>query len=94
MRIDRRTTAVVAIDMHRGHLDPAVATMPLGAEQCRRVIKAAQDLFGSLRPRQIPPTPFAKGARGDFVVDDRCTGGLPWPGASGTTTHPSWTESR
>jgi nicotinamidase-related amidase len=54
MHIDPTTTAVVSIDMHRGHLDPAVATMPLGAEQCRRVVKAAQDLFGSLRPLGIP----------------------------------------
>jgi len=54
IHIDPKTTAVVSIDMHRGHLDPAVATMPLGAEQCRRVIKGAQDLFGSLRPLGIP----------------------------------------
>jgi nicotinamidase-related amidase len=28
--------------------------MPLSAEQCRRVVKAAHDLFGSLRPLGIP----------------------------------------
>ena len=27
--LDPVRTAVVAIDMHRGHLDPAVATLPL-----------------------------------------------------------------
>ena len=35
IRLDPKTTAVVSIDMHRGHLDPAVATMPLHPEQCR-----------------------------------------------------------
>ena len=52
--IDPRTAAAVAIDMHRGHLDPAVATLPLPAESCRRVIAAARDLFDALRGRGIP----------------------------------------
>jgi biuret amidohydrolase len=48
------STAALAIDMHRGHLDPAVATMPLPAESCRRVIAAARRLFGALRERGVP----------------------------------------
>ena len=52
--IDTKSAAVVSIDMHRGHLDPAVATMPLGPDQCRRVIGAARELFGGLRPLGIP----------------------------------------
>ena len=54
VRMDLGTTAVVSIDMHRGHLDPAVATMPLAPEQCRRVIGAARALFGAVRPLGIP----------------------------------------
>jgi len=54
IRIDPKTTAVVSIDMHRGHLDSSVATMPLGPEQCRRVIGAARDLFGAIRPLGVP----------------------------------------
>jgi len=54
IRIDPRTTAAVAIDMHRGHLDPSVATLPLPAESCRRVIGAARELFRALRARGIP----------------------------------------
>jgi nicotinamidase-related amidase len=54
IRIEPKTTAVVSIDMHRGHLDPAVATMPLGPEQCRRVIAAARALFGALRAIEVP----------------------------------------
>ncbi|HEY6002855.1 MAG TPA: isochorismatase family cysteine hydrolase [Anaeromyxobacter sp.] len=52
--LDPGSTAAVAIDMHRGHLDPAVATMPLPAESCRRVIAAARRLFGGLRERGVP----------------------------------------
>src|SRR3954464_13295264 len=54
IRLDPKTTAVVAIDMHRGHLDPSVATLPLAAESCRRVIGAAQELFAKLRDRGVP----------------------------------------
>jgi nicotinamidase-related amidase len=32
--LDPRHTALVAIDMHRGHLDPEVATLPLPSERC------------------------------------------------------------
>jgi biuret amidohydrolase len=54
IRIDPKTAAAVSIDMHRGHLDPSVATLPLPAESCRRVIAAARELFGALRKRGIP----------------------------------------
>ncbi len=45
---------VVAIDMHRGHLDPAVATLPLPAERCGPVIKRAAALFDGLRALGVP----------------------------------------
>jgi hypothetical protein len=32
--------AVVAIDLHRGHLGPSIATMPLPADLCGKVIEA------------------------------------------------------
>jgi hypothetical protein len=35
MRLDPRATAVVAIDVHRGHLDPSVATLPPASEHCQ-----------------------------------------------------------
>src|SRR5262249_35701404 len=47
-------TAVVAIDMHRGHLDPAVATLPLPAERSGPLIKRAAALFADLRARGVP----------------------------------------
>lgn len=52
--LDPRTTAVVAIDMHRGHLDPAVATLPLAAERCGPVIARAADLFREVRALGVP----------------------------------------
>ncbi len=54
IRLDPRATAAVAIDMHRGHLDPAVATLPLPAERCGPVVKRAAALFAELRARGVP----------------------------------------
>ena len=49
MRLEPHSTAVVAVDMHRGHLDPSVATLPLAAERCGPVIARAAELFQRLR---------------------------------------------
>lgn len=49
-----RSVAVVTIDMHRGHLDPSVATMPLDPERARRVTDANQVLVEAARERGIP----------------------------------------
>src|SRR5687768_6536081 len=54
LRFDPRTTVAVAIDMHRGHLDPEVATLPLPAERCGPVVKRAAALFAGLRERGVP----------------------------------------
>jgi nicotinamidase-related amidase len=49
VRLQARSTALVAVDMHRGHLDPLVATLPLAAERSGRVIGRAAELFQALR---------------------------------------------
>jgi nicotinamidase-related amidase len=49
-----RRPAVVTIDMHRGHLDPAVATMPLNAHAAARVTEANAKLIAEARRRSIP----------------------------------------
>jgi nicotinamidase-related amidase len=54
LQLDPRKTAAVAIDMHRGHLDPPVATLPLPAEGCGPVIKRAAPLFEALRELTVP----------------------------------------
>ncbi len=43
--LDPRRTVLVAIDMHRGHLDPAVVTLPLSPERCAPLIERATRLF-------------------------------------------------
>jgi nicotinamidase-related amidase len=54
VKLDPRSTVLVAIDMHRGHLDPAVATLPLGADRCGPVIGRAAELFRELRAIGVP----------------------------------------
>lgn len=49
-----RPAAVVTIDMHRGHLDPEVATMPLSAAAAARVTEANATLIEGARARNIP----------------------------------------
>lgn len=46
--------AVLAIDLHRGHLDPEVATMPLTVEKSKEVIKANREFFEECRRLNIP----------------------------------------
>ena len=52
--VDTARAAIVAIDCHRGHLDPSVATMPVAAEVAARVITANAELMGWARAAGIP----------------------------------------
>ena len=52
--VDSVNAAVVAIDLHRGHLDPAVATMPLAADKAARVVDANARFFERCRAAGIP----------------------------------------
>ena len=54
MKLHPHSTALLAIDMHRGHLDPAVATLPLARERCGPVIARAAALFRELRAIAVP----------------------------------------
>ena len=54
LHIDPERTAIVTIDMHRGHLDPVHATMPVPLEESRRVRGYAADLLAFSRDRGIP----------------------------------------
>jgi nicotinamidase-related amidase len=54
LSIEPKRAAIVAIDMHRGHLDPSVATMPVPPEECRRVLVNAKRLFVVARKHKIP----------------------------------------
>jgi nicotinamidase-related amidase len=52
--VDRPKAAVVAIDLHRGHLDMAVATMPTAPDVAARVIATNKRLFNWCRGVGIP----------------------------------------
>ena len=54
LALDPRQTAIVTIDMHRGHLDMAVATMPTTPEDARRVIESAREALAFARAEGIP----------------------------------------
>jgi nicotinamidase-related amidase len=54
LRIDPRRTAVLAIDTHRGHLDPEIATMPVAADIAADVIAASVRLLECTRAAKIP----------------------------------------
>jgi nicotinamidase-related amidase len=49
-----RKVAVVTIDLHRGHLDPDVATMPLDAASSARVVAANVTFLAGARRLGLP----------------------------------------
>jgi biuret amidohydrolase len=54
LKLEPRETAIVTIDMHRGHLDMEVATMPTKPEDAQRVIANAQQILDFSRKLKIP----------------------------------------
>ncbi len=52
--IDPQRTAIVTIDMHRGHLDQEHGTLPVRAEESERVLGHAADLLGFARRHGMP----------------------------------------
>ncbi len=54
LALDPRKTAVVTVDLHRGHLDPEVATMPVPAEHARRVVENSARLVRLARSLGLP----------------------------------------
>ena len=52
--LDPRQTAIVTIDMHRGHLDMEAATMPTTPEDARRVLAAAREALAFARTHGVP----------------------------------------
>ena len=52
--VDKVRAAIVGIDLHRGHLDMEVATMPAPPEAAARVVAANRKLFDWARAQDIP----------------------------------------
>jgi len=49
-----KETAVITIDMHRGHLDMDVATMPAKPDDAKRVIARGKEVLDFARKRHVP----------------------------------------
>ena len=54
LTLDPTKTAVLAIDTHRGHLDPEIATMPVAADIAADVVQASARLIEHTRAAGIP----------------------------------------
>lgn len=54
LALDPGKTAIVTVDMHRGHLDMDVATMPARPEDARRVIANARAALDFARTQGVP----------------------------------------
>jgi nicotinamidase-related amidase len=52
--LDTLRPAVVTIDLHRGHLDPSCATLPLGADAAERVVEANKRFLAHARALGVP----------------------------------------
>ena len=52
--VDPKETALIAIDMHRGHLDMDVATMPAKPEDAKRLIARGREALDFARSLKIP----------------------------------------
>jgi biuret amidohydrolase len=52
--VDEIRPAVLTIDLHRGHLDPDVATLPLPADASRRVVEANVRFLQAARAAALP----------------------------------------
>lgn len=53
MKLDPSKTVCVCVDLHRGHLDPEVATVPLPADRAKRVVLDTAPFLRALRERGI-----------------------------------------
>lgn len=54
LTVDSRRTAALAVDVHRGHLDPEIGTMPVAPEDAARVRAACARLFAGARAVHVP----------------------------------------
>ena len=61
--LDAIRPAVVTIDVHRGHLDPSVATLPLPADTAARVVAANARFLKAARSADIPIVHVVTGYR-------------------------------
>jgi biuret amidohydrolase len=49
-----RNPAIVTIDLHRGHLDPEVATLPLPADRSQALVERCRRFLDAARALEVP----------------------------------------
>jgi nicotinamidase-related amidase len=54
LTVDPRRTAILAVDVHRGHLDPEIGTMPVAPGDATRVRDAVARLLAGARAVKVP----------------------------------------
>ncbi len=54
LTVDPRRTAILAVDVHRGHLDAEIGTMPVAPADAARVRAATARLVTAARAAQVP----------------------------------------
>jgi biuret amidohydrolase len=66
--LPRPRPAVVTVDLHRGHLDPSVATIPLTAEASQAVVAANRAFLARARRREVPVVHVITSYRADDEI--------------------------
>jgi nicotinamidase-related amidase len=54
LTVDPRRTVILAVDVHRGHLDPEIGTMPVAPDDAARVRAACARLLAGARTAHVP----------------------------------------
>jgi nicotinamidase-related amidase len=52
--MDPETTAVLTVDLHRGHLDPEIATLPVPPQRADEIVDATETLVTTARDAGYP----------------------------------------
>ena len=80
--LERPRPAVVTIDLHRGHLDPAVATLPLPADRAAAVVAANRTFLQRVRAQGVPVVHVIT----EYRDDDEILSNPFWRAIAGSTS--------
>lgn len=109
MKLDPAKTVCVCVDLHRGHLDPEVATVPLPADRAHRVVRDTAPFLRALRkagihvvhvvsqyrsPDEIAANPFWKAINDDPTKSRKGILKHNIAGSPGTQVVPALWDSR